>query len=367
MNGDDKFSVDVKALQAIFGSTLLWVAAAFAVLMLFLFTTIRFDRITGEEVGILLNRITGNTKVIEQSGVTIYNGIISRLYVLDKTLQTLEMSGDKRPGTIGSLKVKTVDGSDVYVDVKVQYRMDANVAENVIRTSGPGDAYKKKWTEHYIRSICRNYLGELTTEEFYDAAKRNEKTEIGKVKTNERLKAFGIRIDQVVIPRRPRFYAAYEQMIKSKKLADQEVLEEQSKALAAKQRQQTLIVEETNKKNVAVEEFEGRMKQKVITAQAEGERVRKQADAYYDRITIGAEARLYQMDKKAKGILEKKTAEAKGIEELKKALQGEGGRNMVKLEYARKLKGITITGKPFTIDGTISRFEHLKGAASTGR
>jgi hypothetical protein len=41
---------------------------------------------------------------------------------------------------------------------------------------------------------------------------------------------------------------------------------------------------------------------------------------------------------------------------------------MVKMEYARKLKDIIITGKPFTIQGTIERFEHLKeGAASTGR
>jgi hypothetical protein len=52
---------------------------------------------------------------------------------------------------------------------------------------------------------------------------------------------------------------------------------------------------------------------------------------------------------------------------LKKALEGEGGPNMVKLEYARKLKDVTLIGKPFTIQGSIERFEHLKGAASTGR
>jgi hypothetical protein len=52
---------------------------------------------------------------------------------------------------------------------------------------------------------------------------------------------------------------------------------------------------------------------------------------------------------------------------LKKALEGDGGRNMVKLEYARKLKDVTFTGKPFSIESTIERFEHLKAAASTGR
>ena len=55
------------------------------------------------------------------------------------------------------------------------------------------------------------------------------------------------------------------------------------------------------------------------------------------------------------------------MQALNKAMEGEGGRNLVKLEYARKLKEINLRGKPFTIDGTVERFEHLKAAASTGR
>ncbi|MBT4823255.1 MAG: hypothetical protein HON70_46565, partial [Lentisphaerae bacterium] len=60
-------------------------------------------------------------------------------------------------------------------------------------------------------------------------------------------------------------------------------------------------------------------------------------------------------------------AEAEGIEALKQALEGEGGRNMVKLEYARKLKGVTITGQPFVRQGATYRFEHMKGAAAQGK
>jgi hypothetical protein len=126
-------------------------------------------------------------------------------------------------------------------------------------------------------------------------------------------------------------------------------------------------VEETNKKSVGIERFKGEMEQKVIAAKAEGERARKAADAYYDRVVIGAKANLYQIKKDAEGVLAKKKAEAKGIEALKKALEGEGGRNMVKMEYARKLKGVKITGKPFTIQSNIERFEHLKSPATTGR
>ena len=368
-------SIDLKALQKITGGGLIWLGIAFLIVMIFLFNTIRIGRVTGEQVGIMLNKITGKITVIHKSGAKIYNGFTNEFFVLDKTIQTLDMSGgDDRSKQRGrspqgreTLKIKTVDGSDVYVALKVQYKVNPDMADVVITSSGLGDSYKGKWTRDYIRSKCRNYLGELTTEEFYDASKRDVKVLQALNDTNKRLAPFGIEIDSIVIPKKPRFYKEYEAMIKKKKLADQAVLEERSKALAAKQRQQTLIVEETNKKNVSIEQFRGKMEQKTISAKAEGEKVNKEADAYYDRIVIGARAKLYQLKKNAEGILARKKAEAKGIEALKKALEGPGGRNMVKMEYAKKLKGVKITGKPFTIQSNIERFEHLKPAATTGR
>lgn len=361
---------DLREVKRLLSSNLTWVGLAFLTVMILVFSTIRVGRVTGEQVGILLDRITGDIKVIEQSGVRIYNGILSQFHVLDKTLQTLEMTeAEGRGDRAGKddLKIKTVDGSDVYVDLKVQYRIIPAMADVVITTAGPDSAFKKKWARDYIRTTCRNFLGELTTEEFYDSSKREPKIVRAQAQANETLNKFGINIDSIVIPQRPHFYKDYEDMIKKKKLADQAVLEERSMALAAKQKQETMIVEETNRKNVAVEQFEGEMKQIIIASEANAEKLNKQADAYYDKVTIGAEAMLYKLTKEADAILTRKKAEAKGIEELKKALEGEGGRNMVKLEYAKKLKDVKIMGKPFTIQSNIARFEHLKAAASTGR
>ena len=373
--GDKADTLNLQVLRRVTGGGLVWLGVALLIVIIFLFNTIRIGRVTGEQVGIMLNKITGKTTIIHRSGAKIYNGFTNNFFVLDKTIQTLDMSGG--PGSTKSqkdgqqegdlLKVKTVDGSDVYVALKVQYKINPDMADVVIKASGPGDSFKEKWARDYIRSKCRNYLGELTTEEFYDASKRDVKVLQAQKDVNERLESFGLVIDSIVIPEKPRFYKEYEAMIKKKKLADQAVLEERSKALAAKQRQQTLIVEETNKKNVAVEQFKGEMEQKIIAAKASGEKAKKAADAYYDRVAIGATATLYQLTKEAEGILSKKQAEAKGIEALTKALEGEGGRNMVKMEYARKLKGIKITGKPFSIQSNIERFEHLKSPATTGR
>ncbi len=356
--------IDLSRLRHAMGGTLTWLALAFVSAVAFMFVTVRIGRVTGEQVGVLLNRLTGDLEVIEQSGVRIYCGLTSKFHVLDKTLQTLTMTGGSRGD---SLKVKTVDGSDVYVDLKIQYRLDPSMADIVVTTSGLGDAFKEKWARNYCRSVCRNHLGELTTEQFYDATAREVKVLAAKKDLNELLNEFGITIDSIVIPQRPQFYAEYEEMIKKKKLADQEVLEEQSKALAAQQRQKTSIVSATNETNVAVERFTGEMEQLTIKAKAEAQKIRKEGDAYYDRISIGAEATFYQKKKDAEGILALKKAEAEGIEALREALSGEGGRNMVKLEYARKLKNVAISGQPFMIEGRTARFQHTAAPASVGR
>jgi hypothetical protein len=360
-------NVNLEAIRKIFGSSLILFALAMLLLIIAGLNFIKFGRVSGEEVGILLDKTNGKIEVINQSGVKIYNGVTKKFYALDKTIQTMEMTertgrGD-RSGK-DDLKIKTQDGSDVYVDLKVQYRIMPEMAEKIILTSGPGNNFKRKWARDYVRSIVRNCLGELTTEEFYDASKRKVKLQKAKKTINDRLVNYGLTLTDIVIPQKPHFYREYEEMIKKKKLADQAVLEEKSKALAAQQKQLTLIQIQTNEKNVAVEQFKGTMEQKIIRFQAEGEKVRKSADAYFDQVTIGAQASLYEQKQNANGILAQKKAEAKGIEALKKALEGEGGRNMVKMEYAKKLKDISISGKPFTIQSHVEKFEHNKAPAS---
>lgn len=352
--------IDVgSVLKRLFLGSFIWIMIALVLILLFVLTSLRLGRVSGEQVGVLLNKRTGKMTVLN-TGVTVYNGITNSFYVLDKTLQTLDMTAST-PGTPDSeLKIKTIDGSDVYVPLMVQFKIEPGQVIDVLNTSGPGNEYKRKWARDYVRSICRNHLGELSTEEFYDSAKRQGKIAAAKKMINDKLtKRFGISIDSIV-PQKPRFYKEYEEMIKKKKLADQAVLEEKSKANAAKQRQHTEVVQTTNKKNVAIEQFEGKMKEKIIAAEAQGEKSRKAAEAYFDKITIGAEARFYASQKNAAAILAAKKAEAKGIEAMKKALEGEGGINMVKLEYAKKLKNVKFSGRPYAIDPGVMKFEHLR-------
>jgi hypothetical protein len=345
-------SVELK-LQKFLKSGIIWVLIAIILLIIVGATTVRFGKVTGEEVGVLFNKFDGSAKVVN-TGVTTYNGITHKLYILDKTIQTFDMTNERENLIDSQLRVKTIDGSDVRIGIIVQYQLDEFQPEKILESSGLGNNYKVKWIRDYVRSICRDHLGELTTEEFYDSVKRESKIMAARSEINERLKDFAIQVGSIA-PKKPRFYRAYEEMIKKKKLADQAVLEEQSQAQAAKQRQQTQVVQITNIKNVRLEQFKGEMQQRLIKIKAEGEKVTKAAEAYYDKVTIGAEARLYESKKSALAILARKKAEAKGIEALKKALEGEGGLNMVKLEYAKKLKNIEISGRPYVMNGQVEK------------
>ncbi|MBT7166711.1 MAG: SPFH domain-containing protein, partial [Victivallales bacterium] len=314
----------------------------------------------------------GESKIVAQSGQKFYISLTHRLYVLDRTLQTLEMTvtagRGERPGK-DDIKIKTVDGSDVHVDVVVQYRIMPDKADLVLATSGPGELYKQKWARDFVRTQVRNHLGTLTTEDFYDATMRSEQIASAVDDASAILEPYGLKVDSIILPHRPRFYAEYEAAIKKKKLADQQAQQEESKALAAIQKKNTEEVTATNKKNVAVEQYEGDVERLIIQAEADAGKVRLEADAYFERISIGAEAALYQKTKEAEGILATKRAEAEGIEALGQALAGEGGRNMVKLEYAKRLQGVTITGQPYVTESTTSRFAHTAAAttpAATG-
>ena len=143
---------DPKELASkILGSNFLWPIIAGGLILLFAINFVRMGKVSGEEVGVLLDKRTGKIELINQSGVKIYNGITQEFFTLNKTIQTIEMtstsgSGDRKGRD--DLKIKTIDGSDVYMDVLVQYRINAAEAVKIIETSGIKEAYKdKEWAQ----------------------------------------------------------------------------------------------------------------------------------------------------------------------------------------------------------------------------
>lgn len=346
-----------------FGPTFILIAVAIVAFLIITAFTVRIGRVTGEQVGIKLNKFTGGVNRVGP-GKHFYSGIVSAFYVLDKTEQQLEMVAEAGRGQVhgnDELTFKTVDGSNVRLDLNVFYKlsMEKGAVERLVQETGPGELYKRKWMRDYVRSICRDHFGELTTEQFYEAGLRAEKADQALAELNRRLNPRGL-IVTAVNPEAFRFHEEYEKKILEKKLADQEVEEQESRARAATQQMERMRVEATKEKEVAIEKAKGAMRELIVEAEAEAQRTREEADAYAIRTRIGADARFIKDDKGAQATLARAKAEAEGVAKMASALAGEGGRNLVKMEYASKLRTMSISGQPYTISAETKRLTHTE-------
>ncbi len=345
----------------------LWKTAVVLV-MLFL-AAVERDGITHmreNQTGVLVNNLTGRLTWKERVGYHLYLPYLFNFYVLDKTIHKLELSWAQGPAGIRrDVKLKTSDGSDVSLDVTVNYKLIPSSAVDVLQKSGAESRFSEVWMEPFTRQVCLEIFGELTTEEMYDATQRNAKAALTQERLDGLLRPQGIEII-AVIPGEFRFYKEYEDVIQQKKLADQQVEEQQALARAALQDQQRQIVEEQKKAEVRLTTAEGECANRLIQSQAEAEKLKRVSDQYYETTLLAADALLYSASSEAQGIQASLQAEAEGMEQLRQAMTGDGGLRMVGMEYAKRLQSTRFSGTPVIRDAQIKQYSVQPGGSPAG-
>ncbi|MCX7935788.1 MAG: SPFH domain-containing protein, partial [Planctomycetota bacterium] len=221
------------------------------------------------EIGVIQNNLFGICTPHLTNGTIIHLPFgLTKVYKLDKTVQSLTMAGPD------SVQIKTNDGSNVQIDMEVQYQIIPAKAIDIIRTIGAGDAYKQGLVRAYARSSIRDSLGYLSVVEIADP--NNIKTEEIKARLNSCLEKYGIVIG-LITPTNIAFNPEYEKMIRSRKEADQDVRNEQEAQKTAQQEQERRLAEANRLKSVAIRQAEGELNAQKIAAQAEAERLVQQA------------------------------------------------------------------------------------------
>jgi regulator of protease activity HflC (stomatin/prohibitin superfamily) len=272
---------------------------------------------------------TGVVRQIYAPGATyFFPPIINEWYTFDTKLQNMEMTA----GAYGSRKgrddllFKTIDGNDISLDVIIAYRLDPQKAADILINVGHNNReIEEKLVRTITRNLTRDIFGELKTEDFYVANKRTEKAEIARQTLNNILMPYGIIIESV-LPKDYRFNAAYQKAIEEKKVADQMAERFKSEVKAT--------VEEYNQK---IQQAQGDVNKMVAAVDGEYLKAKIAADAYYE-----------QQAMLAKAIESEGLAEAKGIEKMVEALNGSGGKTMVKIKIAEALSGKSIYLLPFS-------------------
>ncbi len=307
-----------------------------------------WKEIQADEVAVIVNNITGKIRTIDRAGAVIYYPFIQDLYILDKREQEAPMasaniSTDFPQGN--PIILKTRDGGDVSIDLIIQYKLIARQAGSVVQNTGIKEQFKEKWIKDYAKTICRYEFGELSISEFPDAVKREEKIKSSTKELNRLLNPHGIFVTSLNFIDY-RYYREYAEKIHERRLADKEVEEQIQRASAAEKNKSRVRTEETKKLDVAISRFRGQLHRMEIDAKAEADKIRDAGKAYLIKAILDADAEYDRLEKHASSILAVKKAEAEGILALKKALEGAGGRNLVKMEYAKRLRNAKIIGTP---------------------
>lgn len=247
--------------------------------------------------------------------------------VYDVGLQNLQMvraAGEGDRAGDDSVRFKTIDGNDVAVDVTVVWQIEPSRAPSVLaRIGGTNAEVSDKLVRPIARSVVRDVLNRLTSEEYYQADKRYQLAEEARTRLTELLEPEGIQVTQILLAGH-QFNATYEGIIRDKKVAEQEGARLQSETEAAG---------EEMKRDL--EKAKGEVNKTIEAARGAAEQRKLEADAIY-----------FERERQAAAILAEKRARAEGLQARARALAGTGGKAMVKLEVAKALAGKQILFVP---------------------
>ncbi len=233
-----------------------------------------------------------------------------KIHTFPRDVQVVEFTNsmaEKGEGhrQMAAIKVPTVDGYPVDVDVTVLYRVTDPY--KVASKFGFGRVYEEAVVIRFTDPVIKRHLGELRAEQFYHEA-RLAKVHALKAELARRFAPNGLALTDVLI-RQYDYPETFQSLTEQKKIQDQSVLA--NRALAQQAEVQTrlnqTIAEGQNLINVKASEFNAQ-----ITA-------------------INAQRDLYERQKRAEADLLVKTAEADGTEAINRALEGAGSAKLLRL------------------------------------
>ncbi len=278
-------------------------------------------------------------------------GPLDKWLLFDSTAQTLEMTRDRHQGSdrsIDDIKVQSADGYAISLDVTVKYQIIKEQAYQLYQQIGAGSKYKII-VRNEAQKFCMGSFGQMKTEGFYNPAERRTTAEQVHKDLNAALNPKGLEVIEVLI-RSVQFDPEYENKIRHKKLADQEVELNISMGKAAEMSGKTQVIEAETAKlvNLVIKEKEAEL----IRMQAETDLQIATIKAEFDRYVKEkeADANLIAAQKDAEGTLKVLTAQAAGERMRNEALQGSGGDILVALEAARNLNITDVDVSTLNID-----------------
>ena len=252
-------------------------------------------------------------------GMEVMHRFPRDMQVLELTNYSESASKDARMEK--AAHIQTSDGFFVDVDVTLLYRIADPY--KVITTIGPGRLFEDNAIIPKAEPKLKEALGEMTTEEFYNSPLREKRAGYALVLLNKELNPKGIVVEHVLV-RYFRYSDELQRNIEEKKLKDQLVFTNQSKAKASGEEALVKKARQEGEANIKVTLEKG--------------------TAYV--MKKNAEKDLYVRSKRAEADLMVNLADARKTELINQAYQNKGSDKLVGLKMAEVYKGIEVIMLP---------------------
>ena len=233
-----------------------------------------------------------------------------KIHTFPRDIQVVEFTNNSSEATAGhrqmpAIKVPTVDGYPVDVDVTVLYRIKDPY--KIASKFGFSKGYEESVVIRFTDFLIKRYLGELRAEQFYHEA-RLDRVRAMKADLAQRMVPNGLLLTDVLI-RQYDYPETFQSLTEQKKIQDQSVLanRELAKQAEVQTRLNQMIAEGQNLIRVKTAEFNAQITE------------------------INAKKDLYERQKRAEADLLIKSAEANGTEQINRALEGAGSAKLLKL------------------------------------
>jgi regulator of protease activity HflC (stomatin/prohibitin superfamily) len=230
-----------------------------------------------------------------------------------------------------AIKVPTVDGYPVDVDVTVLYRIADPSA--VVAKFGFSNAYEEAVVVRFTDPLVKQFLGELLAEQFYG----NERLQRVANLDHELARRFaenGLALVDVLV-RQYTYPATFQTLTEQKKIQDQSVL--------------------TNRALARQAEVQTRLNQVATEGQ---NLIRVKSAEFAAQITeINAKKELYERQKHAEADLLVRSAEATGTESINRAMEGAGSDKLLRLR--RGLALLNALKGPIYISEDLTDFSRI--------
>ena len=226
-----------------------------------------------QQVAVVFQTLSGELEEPKTSGTHIIVPVLQQATVYDVSVQEYTMSGISSEGAVtgdDAVRVRTIDGQEVFIDMTVLYRVDP-LGVNIVH-----QRWQQRYQADFVRPVLRGFVRDVVSRFRAEAVFGESRTEIQQsVETliRERMQEEGMELNDLVV-RNVTFNEEFANSIEQVQIAEQRALEAAFRVQEQEQEAERERVKAQGERDANIARAEGEAQAIILRAQGQAEALR---------------------------------------------------------------------------------------------